>query len=431
MANVPTTPPSATTEPQKRSCLKTGGLGCGGIVVILLLLVVGFSFYQVKLSNDLLTSAQEHHATGNYALALSDLQTLIADYETLEVAKEGKALLPQVQLDWAEALREEGSFEEALARYDEVSSDELADQVALGKQETLLAWGDALLAQQAFAKAQENFEQVLAEAEAGTTQANRARTGLADVYVGLSEQTLAAGDVATAYEYLSVVLENYQTGPSRDKALASFAQQAQALYELAQQERSKLDFASALGFLSAIVTYNAESELAAQVESELPAFYFEWGEALANAELYTDAIDVYQHLLKSYPESEFSEPANAALVDAQVAAITSSGTAGALPPPQDTGEKTGGTLSMLDISNDTVCPLIVLMSGPQSEAMKVAPETNQQTELPAGTYNMVVKSDDSEQLDAYCQNITPFATESILESGGIYKSNFIIEKREG
>lgn len=425
---------TAPAGPKPRRVVKTIALGCGGLIGLALLLIIGMFVWQTIQSGNLLESAKANQAAGNYQAAAGELRTLIADYQAFDEADEAKQLLPQLYLEWAAALREEALFEESLVRYDEVTDSQYTEPVAEGKRETRLAWGEALVAEQNFAQALAQVEQVLQEVEANgtrtdegsTAQADRASAALPDVYVGLANQAREAGDVETAYERLNFVLENYETGAGHEKAIASFTELAEAFYNTAQQERSNAQYVIAEDYLLAIVTFTPDIPVAAQVQKEFPAFYFEWGQALMDAPLYSDAIIILEHLVIAYPDSELSAQANATLVDAQVAAITSSGAAGELPAPQTSGESSGGELVLYDVTNDTICPIIVLMSGPESKATTFDAQTNLQVELPAGSYNIVVQTDDSQELVSDCQNITPFTTESAFESGIIYYSSFYI-----
>ncbi|NJL33105.1 MAG: hypothetical protein HC893_03690, partial [Chloroflexaceae bacterium] len=81
-----------------------------------------------------------------------------------------------------------------------------------------------------FAAAQEQIEQVINEAAAGSDIDERARAALPAVYIGRAEEAMTAGDAATAFERLDFVLTNYQSGPGREAALASFATMAEPFY---------------------------------------------------------------------------------------------------------------------------------------------------------------------------------------------------------
>jgi tetratricopeptide (TPR) repeat protein len=402
-------------------------LGCGGFIGVVALVVAAWFLYDMLQSSNLLASARANREAGNYAAAVQELQTLQSDYSSFGAADEARALLPQVRLEWANALRDQGAYAEALLRYDEVADLALADVIAQGKQQTRLEWGNALLQEGEFARAQEQFDQVLAEAEEGSPIYNEARAALPAVYVGLAEEALAEGDVTRAFANLSTVLRDYQSGEGRERALASFRSMVEPLYAAAQQQRSSSNYTQAEPMLVAIANYAPDDPLAAQVESELPAFYFEWGNALFAAEQFEDAVGVYEHLLETYPESEFAPQANAALIDAQVVAIRRSEAAGALPAPQASGGSGDASTVTYEVENDTECPIVVLMSGPQSQALRLAASAIDEVELEAGLYTLVVKTDEEAGLGPPCQDIIPFTGESTFESGTIYRSSFYIE----
>ncbi len=425
---LPNTPQDTTESPKKGKgrIVKTIAIGCAGMLTLIVLSCLGIVAYVSFQQNRLLNTAQENYADGNYAAAVENLETLIEEHELSDQAEEAGELLPQVRLDWGAALREEQNFADSLARYDEVTNPAFAERAAEGQFETRLAWGTVLLAESDFAAAQEQFEQILNEASEDSPFYDQARAALPDVYVSLAEEAYAGGDTATAFQRLNYVFENYQSGAGRDKALASFTEMVPAFYELAQQQRSNGQFADAELELLAIANLTPNTEQAQQIQAEFPAFYMEWGNALAADENFAEAADVYEFLIANYPESEFVAQANGAMVDARVAAVARSGQAGELPAPE-VGASSGAGTASYDITNDTVCPIEVLMSGPQSQVVKLAASTNQQVDFEPGTYSLVVQIDDAEELTRDCQDVTPFSNETLFEGGMIYYSSFYIE----
>jgi len=418
--------PPAPAAPQGPSRLKRVALGCGGAIGLVIVLFFAVFLYQMWQASSLLESAKAMRAAANYEGSVSDLLTLIADYKSFDEAKEATTLLPEVRLDWAKALREQGKFEDSLARYDEISSPEQTEKVATGKLETHLAWGGALVGEKKFDDALTHYSEVLNKAPKCSDLAQRAVDALPDAYVGLADTALASGDAATSFKHLSFVFDNYPSGPGYEKAVASFANLAQPLYDLAQQQRTSGQYADADKELTAITTHAPNSALAQQVQGAVPAFYYEWGQALPNDKQYDEAVKVYKLLLKTYPESEAAKQAQTAMIDAEVAGIASSGQAGALPAPEAAGSS-GAELATYEITNDTVCPLTVLMSGPQSQAVKLDPKTTNKVDIAAGSYQVVVKiNDELSQSDA-CSNVTPYTGATPFESGMIYSSSFYIE----
>jgi tetratricopeptide (TPR) repeat protein len=393
---------------------------------LLVLLAFGFFFFQMWQAGNLIESAQAKRGSGDYEGAVRDLLTLQADYGSFDEAEQAAALLPEVRLEWAEALREQGRFAESLVRYDEVSSPAHTQAVATGRLETELAWGGALVGERQFDAALTHFQVVLDGAQAGSDLANRARAALPDAYVGLAGEALALGDAKQAFEHLRFVFENYQDEPGYEKALAGFAPLAQPLYDLAQEERGTGRYADAESRLLAITSYAAEAPLAQQVQAEFPAFYLEWGQALAADGQHEEAARVFQYLLNTFPESELVPQAEAALIDAEVATVASSGQAGELPAPEASGS-TGSELSTYDIANDTVCPLVVLMSGPQSQMVRLDPQTSKAVDVSAGTYQLVVRINEDQSDSDACKNVSPFIGNSTFEAGMGYSSRFYIE----
>ncbi len=418
-------PPVAQSAGQKGSGWKKIALGCGGLVALVVLAVAAWFIYDMMQSASLLAAAKEKQAQGDYEGAVSDLQTLMTEYSSFNEADEAAVLLPQVRFEWADALREQGEFEEALQRFDQVGDPARAEEIAEGKLQTRLEWGEALVEEQQFAEAQQQFDQVMTEAQTGPLY-DQARAALPDVYIGLSEESFEQGDVATAFAHLSNVFENYQSGEGRQQAIESFQQLVEPLYTTAQQQRGVGEFAQAESAMVAIINYAPEHSLTAQIQSELPALYFEWGQALAAAERYEEASGVYQHLLDTYPESEFTPQATTALIDARVAAIGQSGQAGQLPPPQ-AAAASGDSSVTYEVANDTVCTIEVLMSGPTSQALTLQAQTSNQVQLEAGTYNLVVQIDETASTGSDCQDVIPFTGESVFESGTVYQSSFYIE----
>ncbi|NJK78772.1 MAG: tetratricopeptide repeat protein [Chloroflexaceae bacterium] len=443
------TAPAPAPAPQKGGRTRTFFIGCGVTAALLVLGFIGIAVLgsmAAQRAAALLTTAREQQAAGDYDTALTTLDSVFTDYGTYDAADEARGLYPQLQLESAAALREDGQFEPSLERYDEVlsaayaerfdaGSEEYADAVeqaaaltddaTTGKLETRLAWGESLTSEGDFAAAQEQIEQVINEAAAGSDIDERARAALPAVYIGRAEEAMTAGDAATAFERLDFVLTNYQSGPGREAALASFATMAEPFYGQAQQHITAGEFATAEDLLVGVINYAPDAPIVSQIRSELPTLYLNWGAAAAAAGNYEEAIGVYEFLIAEFPESELVPQAQTALVDARVAAVAASGTAGELPPPQASGS-TGGETSTYDVTNDTVCPILVLLSGPQSQAVEVPSQQNTQFEVQPGIYNLVVQIDEEQTTAPNCMDIIPFTNQSTFDPGFIYTSSFFI-----
>lgn len=425
MSEIQSTP--VENKSKKSGRTKIFGLGCLGLVVLACALATGIWFLGSWQSQQLFASAETNRTAGDYEATVTDLEKLIADYDAYDEAQAARALLPEVQLEWAGALRDQGEFETALARYDEVGGVSFAERVAEGKLETRLDWGEALIAEGKFDEALAQFEQVMDEAGPDSVHFDRARAALPEAYVGLAEKALAAGDIPKAYAHLTYMFDNYRAGSGREKALASFQSLAESLYEFAQQNAVDGDYVDAALALSAIVAYAPEATITPQAQAQLPELYLKQGQAAFAAEEYEAAIAAFQTLLDDHPDSEQVVEAEKGLVDAQVAAINQSGTAGELPAPQASGGTTSEDLfATYDIENDTTCSIVVLLSGPESQAIALDAQTIQQIDLEPGTYNVVVKTDESADLPSDCRDIIPFTTETLFESGWIYESSFYI-----
>jgi tetratricopeptide (TPR) repeat protein len=421
-----TTSTDSAPQRRKRNPLPYIALGCVGMCAILVLPIAGWFFFDMWQANQLMAEAREQRAAGDYGAAVTTLERVINEYESFTEADEAAATLPQVRFEWAEALREAGEYEEALERYAEVDDPALAEQADAAILETRLEWGDALVESEAFGAALEQYEAVLAITTPEAPQAEQARAALPMVYVPLAREALQNGDVELAFERIAFVLDNYQTGPGREAASALVAENAEPLYAYAQQQRRADSYGEAERVLVALINHAEGTPQAEQARTDLPPLYMDWGAALTAAGEHAEAVGVYKFFIENFPESELVPQAETALIDAQVAAVAASGEAGTLPPPQAAAES-GGEQAAYDVANDTVCPIVVLLSGPQSQQLALAANGNTQVDVEAGTYQLLVQVDEEQPISAACEDIIPFTGEYTFESGIIYSSSFYIE----
>ena len=417
-------------QPAKRNWLLIGGLGCGGVVVLCFIVLLVGGLLLVRQRDQLLESAATHRASGNYEAAVADLQTLVSEHAESDQAAEAKSLIPQVELEWAADLRGRGEYLAALEKYGTVNDPAVATAKNEGVWETHLAWGTALLAGKKYAEALKQFNTVTNLAPEGSDVSGRAHAAIPPTYVGLAEEALAAGDIPTAYTHYTTVFENYPSGDGRELALASFATQFTApLLAFAQSKMSSQVYSDAVFSYEALVAYAPTSPEAAEALAGLPNAYYLWARQLDEAAEYTAAIEKYEYLLATYPNSEFTDKAQKGMIDAQVAAVNASGDAGQLPSPSRGGSGSGSAADTATyiVENDTVCPILLLASGPGSQSLTIPAGQTTESEFLPGTYNVVVQVDGEDKLSADCQNIIPFTGEYIFDGGYEYNSSFYIE----
>lgn len=381
-------PEESPVEEKKggRNFLKFGAIGCGGLIVLCILFSVGAYLYTERQKTQLMDAAAESRASGNYEVAINNLNQLIDEFPDSEEAADAQATIPEVELEWAIALNESGDY----------------------------------------AAAQEKLESLMTT-ESGTI-ADDARANMAFSYVGLAEQAITNGDVPAAYANYFNVFDEYGSGDGRQAAIDSFAANFLGpLFEFAQNKENDGVYSDAALGYSAIAEYAPDSVEAAQARALIANAYYGWGLQLADEGSFDEAIEKLEIVVNEYASSEVATAAGEALIDVRVAAVAASGTAGSLPAPLAAGEGDGSDTATYDVENDTICPILLLASGPGSQSLKIPAGTTIQSEFIPGTYNIVVQTDDNEELTDYCQDIIPFTGESIFEGGYIYESSFYIE----
>lgn len=414
----------------KRNLFLIGGVGCGALVALCVVIALVGVFLINRERTQLMEAAATSRAEGAYEAAIGSLETLISDHAESDEAEEARKLIPEIQLEWGKALRDGGEFEEALALYDVVrKGGNRSDAVSTAVFQTRNEWGDALIEVGDFEAALGQFETVLDKTLETTAEYGQARSGVAQAYIGRAEQFVESGDVPSAYSDYSYVFDNYDSGDASEQALTSFGtNMVTPLYAFAAgKEQDGVYSDAALGY-EAITLYAPESPEAVEANKRLPEAYFKWARSLADEGEYEQAVETYELLLASYPDSAFVRKAEQGLVDARVAAVEASGTAGVLPPPQAASSASDGSdTATYSVENDTVCPILLLASGPGSQSLQIPAGKLIEQEFEPGTYNIVVQTDDSMELGADCQDIIPFTGESVFEGGYIYESSFYIE----
>lgn len=423
-------PDSTTATKPKRNWLIYGGLGCGGLVVICFIALLVGGLWLNRQKTQLMEAAASNRASGNYETAVANLEQVIADYSDSEEAAEARSTIPQVKLEWAASLREQGEYQAALNKYEELGDDAaVARTRSEGEWATYLAWGQALLTEARFAEAIKRLERVVAEAPAGSELANQAHELIPSGYLGVADTALAAGDVQGAFSAYDTIFANYATGNGREQALTSFAtHMAAPLATFAAEQMRASQFAEAVAAYEGLVAYAPATSQAAEAEAQLPSAYYSWARQLADTGDYETAIAKYEYLLATFPNSSFQSKAEKGLIDAQVAAVNASGTAGNLPSPRSSGGvTTGDDTALYIVENDTVCPILLLASGPSSQSLAIPAGQTIEADFEPGTYDVVVQTDDNYELTADCQDIIPFTGEYIFEEGYEYNSSFYIE----
>jgi hypothetical protein len=176
-------------------------------------------------------------------------------------------------------------------------------------------------------------------------------------------------------------------------------------------------------------------ELVPAGEAALPPLLLACGQVYEDNNDPTSAIDLYQLLLSDYPDHPLAEETTVALARASVAEAQAMG-AGNIPAPQSVGGSGSGP-SVVVIQNDSPEKLSIVFSGPEARIEELEPCTTCTNytgdgpescpeqgpigtyELPAGDYDVVVKSISDE-------GVTPFTGQWNLATGDEYYSCFFL-----
>lgn len=382
----------------------------------------------------LLTRATEQEAAGESLAALQTLQEIHAQYGATNAASIARQNSARLLLAQAEAHRTAGEYEAALQAYGMILDAERLAEADTAVVETYREWVEALLAQGAYDTAVVQLDTLAAiQGDNPTTQQELASLR-AEIALAQARDALARGDMAESYVNFVALLsqEPSLVGQTRyDTALSLFRQQAAPPLFAYAQERVAVattdladdDYSEATLIFEAIAQYGPP-DLVPVAQTEAAAVTLRWGQALLAAQDYLEASEKFAYLLAFYPQSEAAE---AGWVDAQVAYIQASGLAGELPAlqanPDAVADLMEGT-ALYRVQNDTPCPIIILLSGPSSRLVRLAPTASGEATLTAGDYTAVVQPDKDAELTPTCQDIAPFLGQYDLISGTIYNARF-------
>lgn len=232
-----------------------------------------------------------------------------------------------------------------------------------------------------------------------------------------------AGDLGgAAVGYADLILENSSNG-----LVSTVEQQARTVFTAAP---SQVANAAVCGRLDSFVERNWISDL----DNNLPTYYRQCGQIFSGTGDYTQAVAMYQRFVTGYPNHPAIDEVETLLAQASVAEAQQAG-AGTIAPPQSIGG-TGSGPAVVVIQNDSRETISLVFSGPEArfETLEpcadcidytIAPEFCPEQgpigtyEIPAGTYQVVVKSISDE-------GVTPFVGTWDLGAGEEYYSCFFL-----
>jgi hypothetical protein len=147
----------------------------------------------------------------------------------------------------------------------------------------------------------------------------------------------------------------------------------------------------------------------ADLDNSLPGWYQTCGQAYTAVADYTNAVAIYQRFVIAYPDHPNYGEVENALAKASVAEARAAG-AGEIAPPLATGVGDGSGPAVVIIQNDSREEISLVFSGPEArfETLAICDECEDYVgsgpefcpelgpigtyEMPAGTYEVVVKS---------------------------------------
>jgi hypothetical protein len=174
----------------------------------------------------------------------------------------------------------------------------------------------------------------------------------------------------------------------------------------------------------------------ANLDDTLPGLYQACGQAFTAVGDYTNAVIIYQRFVTAYPDHPVYNDVETALAKASVAEARAAG-AGEIAAPLATGAGDGSGPAIVIIQNDSREQISLVFSGPEArfESLSVCEECEDYVgtgpefcpeigpigtyELPAGTYEVVVKSFSDE-------GVIPFTGTWDLAAGEEYYSCFFL-----
>lgn len=371
---------------------------------------------------------------GDLAKAIERYEDFLNEYPQstlVPIARQGAA---QAYASWASQLRETGEYEEAIAKlgalaeaYSDTEAGAQAEEMAA---DTYQAWAEKLKAEGDYQAAVEKAETLLKEYPRTSSGAD-AMEWVSQTYAQWANQLIEGGEYAEALRKHQILLDSYP-----DSAAASgFNDLIGDLYTTGANALAEQRYCQAADIFEALLSGDYLTDEATEID--MAETLFHCGQEKHAAGEYEQAIARYERLIADYPDNPLMKQAQAALVDARVAALKQAET-GELAPPQETGWTTAGKAAVV-ISNDSPERLEFLLSGPSSQAFIMepcaectsyfiapiyCPEKGPRTtvNLEPGTYEVVVRAiDDS--------SITPWAGTWELADGRKYFNCFLIIKR--
>jgi hypothetical protein len=259
----------------------------------------------------------------------------------------------------------------------------------------------------------------------------------AEVLLTLSDDRRAnaetGGELVTALEPLERVVAELGWRVEAERALSKIrnAWAAASGDPDACRRTDNLD-----AFSDAAFVVDATRALRAQARTRLPDALFDCGQQQFDEGDYRAAIASYRRVVDDFGPSPTARRAATRLIDAEVAAVRSGGSAGYLPPPTVSGSAAYDEVE-LSIQNDSPETLEILLSGPVSRRLTVPPcvgcsvhddspegcrasgSPERSWTLRPGAYDAVVRSSSDD-------DVNPWSGRWRLEGGYAYGHCFFI-----
>lgn len=273
----------------------------------------------------------------------------------------------------------------------------------------------------------------VADGDPGTKDrdiARKAEAELQECQLMLDTDTLSKqGNAGAAVLGYSQFVTKYDTSPLKASALTK----GQQLTSTGEPE------ALATAELCQSLSDLEGQQFITDPSTTLPPLLNACGQAFEAAGSFSEASDFYERFRDEYPDHPLAQEVQDSYVRATIADAELSG-AGALPPPQATGNAgDSATQVTVIIQNDTPNKLSMVFSGPETRVEELEPCTDcekfseEPTACPEkgpvgrylvapGTYKVVVKSSSG-------GNVTPFSGTWDLSDGGEYSSCFYVVTR--
>jgi len=331
--------------------------------------------YELTLSEDVRVAQRQSAACKQVleaaeARAAGDSERAVALYGDV-LKRPESPLVPHVKrwrneahLEWASRLRSRGDHERAIRAYRQFEADSGDAASVKGMvADTYVEWGDQLRSKRTPASYNKAIDIYRRLGESG--DAVRAKGRIVETYMELGDNLRSTSDYKGAITQYGAVLTQFADFPaSADAARSGLA----GIVEAARAPIASGKPCGALPILEALAA--ADEPFRGQASTLMPGTMFSCGEQSQREGRVAEAMTQFRSVRERFPDSDVAARAETALIDAEIAAA--GGGASSLPPPQRTGSARGRSAVMI-IRNASRRPIEVLVSGPSSKRITLAP----------------------------------------------------------